>query len=183
MCLVRDTLRGGYAGDKWGMEDKEYTIQAGYNWLAPALEKVVWAPLVWLRLVVSKHNFITWLAVQSRLLTRDRLSSMGICCDIRCLLCGEATKTHFHLFFECIYSQKCVQLVSDWLKVTIPWQNTLDWWNQKRIKPLLRKHIVGATVCALVYHVWQARNRCLHDHSVIRPSRLVLSIKSCLCTR
>ncbi|XP_074290342.1 uncharacterized protein LOC141617073 [Silene latifolia] len=155
----------------------------GYSWLQNDQAKVQWQALVWTRYGMSKNNVSAWLAAQDRLLTRDRLCRRGVCLKPSCLLCENANESHSHLFFECWYSRCCLQLVSNWLGIHIPWQLTIQWWTKCKFCPLLKKHIVGAAICVLIYQIWQARNVSLHDQYMKRPGAILQAVKYVVCNR
>ncbi|XP_074303203.1 uncharacterized protein LOC141637629 [Silene latifolia] len=182
ICWVKDRMRLGFSQNGWGT-GAAYSIQAGYSWLQNDHEKPQWRALVWTRYGMSKHNVIAWLAAQSRLLTRDRLRRRGVCLETICVLCENDSESHPHLFFACGYSRCCLQLVSNWLGIQIPWHLPLQWWVKWRMRPLLKKHIVGAAICVLIYQIWQARNLSLHEHYMQRPGVIVQNVKYVVCHR
>ncbi|KAF4353636.1 hypothetical protein F8388_017959 [Cannabis sativa] len=52
------------------------------------------------RLNTSKDSFITWIAIQGRLKTNDRLVRMGITGDTQCVLYCQTEETSSHLMLE-----------------------------------------------------------------------------------
>ncbi|XP_074265267.1 uncharacterized protein LOC141587691 [Silene latifolia] len=98
----------------------EYTVSQGYCWLQPDYEQVVWAPWIMDNWLVPKHGFISWLAGHHRLLTQDRLIRMNVIQTNTCYLCGQGPEEHSHLFFRCVYSNKCRELVSAWCNEQLP---------------------------------------------------------------
>ncbi|XP_074313917.1 uncharacterized protein LOC141649117 [Silene latifolia] len=181
ICWVRDRLKSGF--ESYGWASTGYSIRGGYLWLVPAQPKAPWVPLVWSRISMQKHCFTFWLAVQQRLLTRDRLIRRGMCIDGRCLLCAVADESHEHIFFACDYSKRCLELLSRWLQVPIPWQSVVQWWLTCRVKPLLRKQILGAAIGVLFYQIWQARNTSLHEMKLMVPSFIMKQVKFIICKR
>ncbi|XP_062074860.1 uncharacterized protein LOC133778856 [Humulus lupulus] len=103
----------------------KYSVQKGYKMLCEEQEKVPWHREVWNRYNVPKHSFITWLAIQNRLQTKDMLFSFNICQDTDCFFCGAAVETVTHLFLECDFSSRCLLEIKQWL----------DW--KVRNRPLL----------------------------------------------
>lgn len=60
----------------------------------------------WKRLLCNntaspKSVFITWMAAQHKLVTKDRLLQWGLSIDPVCVLCGVAPEIIHHLFFQC----------------------------------------------------------------------------------
>ncbi|KAL2933431.1 Glutamyl-tRNA(Gln) amidotransferase subunit A [Bienertia sinuspersici] len=55
-----------------------YSIKKVYELLRAAGSKVHWDKAVWRSSTIPKHQFLTWLAVKQRLLTRDRLVKLKL---------------------------------------------------------------------------------------------------------
>ena len=51
--------------------------------------------------VVSKHAFISWMAILNRLPTKERIKSWGLEVEETCILCRNAAKTREHFLFGC----------------------------------------------------------------------------------
>ncbi|XP_074267106.1 uncharacterized protein LOC141590410 [Silene latifolia] len=123
---------------------------------------------------MPKHQFISWLFVQDRLLTIDRLHRLFQCSDTACVLCGVEDENHEHLFFLCIYSKKCLQLVQEWSNLDIPELNVLSWWQAQNKN---RRTFISLVVMALIYHIWWARNHCRFQQVVWRPEIIGTRVK------
>ncbi|XP_074270981.1 uncharacterized protein LOC141594895 [Silene latifolia] len=158
LCKIKDILLPGFAGDWWLQGNQDYTISKGYNWLGPASEKVVWSTFVWVKEAIPRHSFIGWLVAQNRLLTRDRLNKMGIIEDETCPLCGTLPESHHHLFFNCIFSQKCLLLMSARLGCHLPSHDFIEWWISRRFRTPAQKNKIAETYLALIYAIWWNRN-------------------------
>ncbi|KAL0444044.1 UNVERIFIED_CONTAM: hypothetical protein Slati_2127100 [Sesamum latifolium] len=80
-----------------------------------------------------------------------------------CILCvDEQSETHAHLFFDCRYSCQCLAVVRAHVRFPWPnheWETDIAWAAHKR----RGRHVIYATyralLAALVYHLWQERNR------------------------
>lgn len=71
-----------------------------------------------LQLDISRRMaIICWLAMHKRPLTRDRLVRLGICQETSCAICGEATETTDHLYFECPFSKAFTQEALQWMNM------------------------------------------------------------------
>lgn len=68
--------------------------------------EVNWTRITCNRRVNLKVVFITWLLLQGRISTKDRLIQWGIVGDQRCILCNAADETKEHLFFTYSCSQQ-----------------------------------------------------------------------------
>ncbi|XP_074306160.1 uncharacterized protein LOC141641397 [Silene latifolia] len=183
ICKVKDKLKLGYQNSKWCTNNGNYTPAEGYKWLMGTHDTVWWHKLAWNRMNVPKHSFIVWLAVQGRLYTKDRLLHLGGNGDTVCYLCGMDAETQNHLFFECPFSQVCLDLVNNWLQCCIPKQNYMEWCRGLPSRCLMKKQVIWAGVAALIYLVWMARNRCKFDSVVSHPEVLVKQMKQQLSVR
>ncbi|KAK9740361.1 hypothetical protein RND81_03G029300 [Saponaria officinalis] len=96
--------------------------------------------------------------------------------DTLCCLCAAAPETSQHLFFECPYSSSCVQIASRRLRMTIPVTDTWVWWDQTIFPSMFHKKVFGAVICALIYHVWKARNHSYHNLVLVRPEVWIKSL-------
>ncbi|XP_021750414.1 uncharacterized protein LOC110716088 [Chenopodium quinoa] len=136
VCAVKEELKTGFLNNGW--MNSKYQLGVAYIWLQGDLQAVNWDAWVWNRFNVPKHSFITWLAIQGRLRTRDKLLSYGVCSDSSCLLCGFELETKEHLFFKCNYSRHCLDLICKWLNVReIHYDIEASWKHWKRkLKPV-----------------------------------------------
>ncbi|XP_074289166.1 uncharacterized protein LOC141614306 [Silene latifolia] len=101
ICRVKDILLPGYVHHDWLEKDATYSISKGYKWLGSEANTVTWHSQVRVSAGIPKHQFISWLFVQDRLLTMDRLHKLFQCSDTACVLCRVADENHEHLFFLC----------------------------------------------------------------------------------
>ncbi|XP_074278591.1 uncharacterized protein LOC141602184 [Silene latifolia] len=97
-----------------------YEIKEGYKWLADDGTVKNWHPWISNSLIIPRHKFNIWLIAHRRLLTMDRLVKMEIIQANVCYLCGHDAETIDHLFFQCSFSSRCLALLQDWLKITVP---------------------------------------------------------------
>ncbi|KAJ6682995.1 hypothetical protein OIU74_021114 [Salix koriyanagi] len=68
--------------------------------------------LIWQKEHIPRHAFILWLAVQGRLRTRDRISTITAIPSLLCALCNQEPETHDHLFFRCHHSRTVWETVN-----------------------------------------------------------------------
>ncbi|XP_074303192.1 uncharacterized protein LOC141637602 [Silene latifolia] len=162
-----------YTSGKWLVEDKEYRVQDGYNWLRNIKPKVIWRFTCWNQLNVPKTSFIYWAAIQGRLLTKDRLVTMGTGVDTLCFLCGIADETHQHLFNTCPYSIQCITLVQQTLNTKAPADALSMWFNNRHGGTKLQKSLVCAVYVAVTYAIWRVRNKARISAYVPHPVVLV----------
>ncbi|XP_074292090.1 uncharacterized protein LOC141618932 [Silene latifolia] len=154
-----------------------YSIKDGYKWLKPDSENVPWYPWMLNKWILPKHSFLCWLVARGRLLTQDRLVTLGVLSQNVCYLCGLQEESHQHLFFECIYSMKCIRAVSAWCMVELPHRYCIQWWIEWRQSSLCRKKIVAVILACSMYQIWYARNICRLEGYLQRPGRLGQCVK------
>ncbi|CAM8993520.1 unnamed protein product [Rhodiola kirilowii] len=68
-CIMIDDS-GEYS---WANDNNPFSAKGAYELMVESEEKVNWNNLVWNGVAHSKHSFCTWLAIQKRLYTRDRI--------------------------------------------------------------------------------------------------------------
>ncbi|KAK4383266.1 putative ribonuclease H protein [Sesamum angolense] len=95
-----------------------------------------------------------------------------VCCA------GREMETHEHLFFRCNYSRQCIRILKRTVRFTWPnraWAVDIAWaskrWNGRHIVQAAYR----ALLAAIVYHIWQERNRRVFQQSM-RPSSTIARI-------
>ena len=89
---------------------------------------------IWSAYAEPKHRFFTWLLVQEKILTADKLQDRNWPSNPLCSLCKLAPKTTKHICLECSFAQKVWELVQVWTRGLV---RKLDgdmcieeWWTQ-----------------------------------------------------
>ncbi|KAH0686380.1 hypothetical protein KY284_016933 [Solanum tuberosum] len=72
-------------------------------------------------MAMPKHRFMTWLAVQGRLLTHERKLRLQIQVeDTACCLCeGKVMETNVHHFEDCKWTSAVWQAMHQWTEVPV----------------------------------------------------------------
>ncbi|XP_074278170.1 uncharacterized protein LOC141601766 [Silene latifolia] len=102
----------------------------------------------------------------------DKLFKIGLNTNDTCCVYGNGSETIDHLFFECEYSKNVTALISQRMGVLLPTHNILS-WNLRRKAKRIKVDIVFAVINACIYYIWQQRNRSKHEHTLLRPDKLV----------
>ncbi|CAN0889477.1 LINE-1 reverse transcriptase homolog [Linum grandiflorum] len=68
--------------------------------------KVPWYKLVWGEPTIPKHCFISWLAVNGKLVTNSMVAEWGVSVDVSCFLCDAGVDEAAHLFHGCTFGKK-----------------------------------------------------------------------------
>ncbi|XP_063948034.1 uncharacterized protein LOC135152130 [Daucus carota subsp. sativus] len=120
-----------------------------------------WYSFVWCKFVVPRWAFNSWLVVQERLLTKDRMTHFRMPVNQLCVLCGMANETHAHLFCQCTYTRS---IYNSWqLGITTVWSEFLlgRVYATDRISSV-EKELSYLFVAATLYSVWRERNERIH---------------------
>ncbi|KAK4394567.1 hypothetical protein Sango_1611000 [Sesamum angolense] len=109
---------------------------------------------------IPRHNFILWLAILEKLSTLDKhWISRG---DNGWVLCdGLYIESHDHLFFNCLYTRRCLQIVQGQVRFHWPlsgWQHCIKWASKRWRSEHLINVASRALLAALVYYIWIERN-------------------------
>ncbi|GKA86411.1 RNA-directed DNA polymerase, eukaryota, reverse transcriptase zinc-binding domain protein [Tanacetum coccineum] len=78
-----------------------------------------WYPLVWFAQNIPSHAFVTWLAIQERLMTQDKIKIWKPNEDLKCSLCNSCIDSHDHLFFTCEFSKEVWNELQNMLNVRL----------------------------------------------------------------
>ncbi|XP_009778125.1 uncharacterized protein [Nicotiana sylvestris] len=143
--------------------------------------KLANAELIWTPVAQPKHRFIMWLAIQNRLLTRERLGKLNILVEeSTCCLCdNQVTELVGHLFNGCPWFQEVKKGVEQWTGLQLPLgslRTVLQCIKKKKWKKFQRE-LVAATWGAMVYHTWKARNWKLFKGIHAQAAGIVIQIK------
>ncbi|XP_074289441.1 uncharacterized protein LOC141614593 [Silene latifolia] len=183
ICQVKTIFKNFLLQQTGTDTGQSYRLDKGYQWLLPVGAQVSWFPWMNQRWLLPKHSFRSWLIVQQRLLTQDRLMRMNIVNHNCCYLCGLQEESHDHLFFDCVYSKRCRALISDWCQVQLPGTNSILWWLKWRNRIVGRKQGIAVILAGLMYWIWYARNQCRIEGMLWRPEFLVQRVRSEACMR
>lgn len=111
---------------KWTLTaNGEFTVSSLWNSLRTTYPKILWHRSVWFPGHIPKCSFISWVAIQERLYTEDRLVLFGTK-SISCFSFCSSSESHDHLFFNCSYtSQVWTQILA---KANVHW-SPRSWTN------------------------------------------------------
>ncbi|KAL9670849.1 hypothetical protein QQ045_008408 [Rhodiola kirilowii] len=136
-----------------------FSAKGAYEVLKEAEEVVTWTELVWNGVSHPKHSFCTWLAIQKKLYTRDRI--WGLVEDQRnCKFCNSELESVDHVFFLCrglIPLHKYLEIVgihTHWNK----WEDLIQWQHNMQWRSKEEKMAVFFIITLATYETWKARN-------------------------
>lgn len=136
-----------------------FTVSSLWEQLRTHFPIIDWSHIVWFPFHIPKCSLISWLAIQNRLATEDRLVLFGIKDTSCCSFCPEE-EDHNHLFFNCPFTQKVWDEVSRKSHLTLQPQSLQDLvsiLSGYRGKGL-RSTIIKLSFTVTLYHIWIERN-------------------------
>ncbi|KAL2894836.1 LINE-1 retrotransposable element ORF2 protein [Bienertia sinuspersici] len=175
-CKIKDDL----LEKQIDLHSHTYSIKQVYNSLTHTGGKVHWDKVVWNRAALPKHQFLMWLSIRGRLLTRDRLSRLGMSTETTCCLCQSGEETHLHLFFQCSFSRECLSRLMQWMDCRTQHNDLhqlVNWIGRNYKGSRLRRYLYGAVVSALAYRIWQARNDMLWNQNRTSADSIVREVQ------
>lgn len=136
---------------------------------------------VWLTLIPSKVCFTVWLVVRNKILTHEVLRNRGFNIVPKCVLCGCSIEETDHIFAGCQTARGLWATFTDNRDPSTAQVSFIDRllsWNPRAlsvqgqiIKPLIPH--------AIVWVLWNERNRRVFDEVEVSFQRLVVSVKEC----
>ncbi|GKD14790.1 RNA-directed DNA polymerase, eukaryota, reverse transcriptase zinc-binding domain protein [Tanacetum coccineum] len=146
--------------------------------------KVDWFSMVWFAQSIPRHAFVTWLAIQKRLMTRDKLLIWRPNDDFKCALCNKCPDSHNHLFFTCDFSKRIWNELLKMLNVRLSGCSDQIIDEMKALPANNIWSIVRRLVCcASVYYIWQERNNRLFknekrdNNTILNTAKETLGMK------
>ncbi|XP_020262607.1 uncharacterized protein LOC109838583 [Asparagus officinalis] len=183
---VRDKAQGLYRGtDNLKQlifscsKNSNIRLSALSSVLSPTTNLVPWHSIVWEKLNYPKHSFVSWLAVQDRLLTQDKLINRGIVNNNNCSLCTD-TENRNHLFFECCFSRDVWIMVMEWLQFkwkSCNWDQILSWYSVRFRGNGFKQKIKKIALTSTVYSIWCERNARIFKQKRRTAAQLFRDIK------
>ncbi|XP_048498203.1 uncharacterized protein LOC125496711 [Beta vulgaris subsp. vulgaris] len=138
-----------------------------------------WCNMVWNRLSIPRRRFISWLVVQHRSQTTEKLARIGVSSSLACVICDQGDEIHKHLFSECPYIKISLLETKSWFGITVATQslNRLIVWIDRSKKSKFRKNVWHANIYAFVYSVWRCKNDSYWQDLITRPHFLTDNCK------
>lgn len=162
----------------WNIVGKFSSVKA-YQYFRPKGQRWRVAKAIWAPAAVPKHAFVLWLAAKRKLRTKDALPFA--LSDSSCAFCGEQYESSHHLFFMCPLSSDVWTQIREWLCIS-PDLTTLNGaiiWVSKHCRgSSVHCKARRAALASTVYHLWNARNRCIFEGSWMNSDIIIRKIKT-----
>lgn len=143
----------------WNLNSNRcYSAKSTWGALRARAPAVDWCMMVWLKNTVPRWAFIQWVAILSRLSTRDRLVAWRVADDEGCVMCHGGTESRDHLFFECQFTALVWESIKSKCGVYSPVVDLANEirWGIQHCKGWAT--IFNLSLSASVYHIWRERN-------------------------
>ncbi|XP_075106719.1 uncharacterized protein LOC142179621 [Nicotiana tabacum] len=140
---------------------ESFLVKNFYTKLRGNFERITWRKLMQTNLGVPKWKFIIYLAVQRKLMTKDRLRGLGYVEEVTCELCNKEEESIDHMFFYCSYTSQLWTDLLQWQGIcrkTMRWSDELNWTIKCCKGRSIKTELYRLILAGAVYHVWQERN-------------------------
>lgn len=110
-----------------------------------------------------KHSFIMWLAMQNRLLTKERAQKFMSLADYKCVICETKDENIAHLFCACNVVKCWLNEVKQWLgwkAINDNLQGLIRWKQRASFKvSFMILNILWTLVPASILQAWEATKK------------------------
>jgi mannosylglycoprotein endo-beta-mannosidase len=171
-----DTLRWRFTADGRYSTRSAYNIQftgtvADGNW-----------KLIWKAKVENKCRFFTWLLIQARLPTADRLlrHCRQASASTLCTLCRTRHESHLHMAAKCSYVKTVWQTIAPSFQIQIPPFNPRSlrkWWLLVLQQGVTDRANHMQVIIYTLWNIWKERCRRVFQNVAVPADRLAHSIK------
>ena len=104
LCNLLQMVRIGPDDAVLWRGNKKVNVSLIWNSIRTVGTPKLWVQVVWHLKSITKCSFFMWLALQGRLLTKDRMKMFGWTVDDKCVLCRCTEETSAHVFTDCPYA-------------------------------------------------------------------------------
>jgi hypothetical protein len=137
---------------------------------------------IWKARTEGKQHLFTWLWLQRKILTADKLLLRNWPSSPTCPMCNQELESAAHISLNCVFAQQVWLLVSWWTLgrvMTPPAGADLQlWWNSTmHATPKELKRGLAAALIYTAWNLWKERNKRVFDHISSTPQRVFSLIK------
>ena len=157
----------------WKFEENgEYTTSSAYHAQFIGATKNNFEALIWKPWAPPKCKFFSWLAIQNRVWTADRLEARRWPNQGTCTLCRLHAETGLHLFRDCRFTKRLWKEIATWTQNSNlhpsawPHSETLEnWWTAMSNAPSTRRKGLRSLIILVCWEVWKERNSRVFEHT------------------
>ncbi|KAG2290102.1 hypothetical protein Bca52824_049706 [Brassica carinata] len=139
----------------------KFSTKATWHSIRETAPTVEWYSMVWFKEEIPRCSFVTWMAILSRLPTKDMLASWGLSVPLQCVLCPAGQESHQHLFFQCsfvsrVWGHFCGQSIPSVPSSFLEVAGLLS--NHQVASSSVLSGVIKLLLQCIVYCVWHERN-------------------------
>ena len=157
----------------WKFEENgEYTTSSAYHAQFISATQNNFEALIWKPWAPPKCKFFSWLAIQNRVWTADRLEARRWPNQGTCTLCRLHAETGLHLFRDCRFTKRLWKEIATWAQNSNlhpsawPHSETLEnWWTAMSNAPSTRRKGLRSLIILVCWEVWKERNSRVFEHT------------------
>ena len=165
-------------------KDGSYSSSSAYKMQFLGQVDSMMPTLVWKPWAPSKCKIFTWLVLQNRVWTADRLERRGWPNCGRCKLCNQVQETAAHLLFQCRFTNRIWNALKTWLGLHDIYPNewlgiptVKDWWTDVIHKRGASRKVMASLAMLVSWEIWLERNARVFRNNSSTATRLIDKIK------
>ena len=123
----------------------------------------------------------SWLAIQNRMWTADRLATRGWPHNSSCVLCRATQETGIHLFADCRFAKRIWDAIGSWARVEglkptagQHFHSVEDWWTMLARLPSNDAKGLRSLIMLVIWEIWLEHNARIFRHKEA-PCPMVIS--------
>jgi hypothetical protein len=156
----------------WNLtNDRKYTTRSAYRAQFLGSTPTNFNLLIWKVWAPPKCKFFSWLVIQNRIWTSDRLQARGWPNPQICPLCHLRPESGIHLFKDCRFTRRIWVEIACWLgninlhpDAWVASDSVADWWSALDHTICVAKQGLRSLIILVCWEVWKERNARIFEH-------------------
>jgi exonuclease III len=143
----------------------EYSASSAYHAQFIGATYTNFPTIIWKPWAPPKCKFFSWLAIQNRIWTADRLQARNWPNQGTCTLCRAQAETGIHLFKECRFVRRIWKEIASWAQnerlhpeAWPPSDSLHSWWTNLANTKARNKRGLRSLIILVCWEIWKERN-------------------------
>ncbi|CAO2834641.1 unnamed protein product [Amaranthus hypochondriacus] len=174
--IKQRSLLGQLGGWEKITRGSTFDIGKTYELLIADVPKFHWGNIMIKNAASPSARFITWLAIQDRLATKDKIGKWVDLSDDLCVLCSGARETNHHLFFDCANAKEVRNRLFNFLPRGLDdpnFKTEILQMNKINKKKTDRAKLIVGLWTEMIYCIWMQRNKKVFDTHTFNSEKAV----------
>jgi len=130
-----------------------------------------WVKLIWKRNWLAKNKFFSWLLLNRKALTWDKLNKRSFACPRRCSLCKQQEESRTHLLLSYSYTIEVWTTIKSTLKFSSEWRGETiqeafhSWWENLSLSKF------RGIPPMIFWEFWNSINKAIFEKKSIPPQQ------------